>query len=153
MTPGISKCSASASVSFIQVSITRALRTFPVFFMPMISWTLSSNESLSACSFSPIQRVLFCTRLVCLVAPASFKIPSRPSPLTGYLSGDACLLWAARWRLFETRLKPFSASTAVKVPPPYTSLGAWSWAFSICLVNELLAFMLLVFGLPIFKSE
>ena len=43
MTPGISKCSASFSVSLIQVSITREFNPWPVFFICIISLTRTLN--------------------------------------------------------------------------------------------------------------
>ena len=110
ITPGMSKCSASANVSLIQVSMTRAFRTLPVFFMVMISSTLFWNAFLSAYSFSPIHLALEMPVLVFLPAPirgwCSESSPVRPSARTAeVLAGELCRLfefpaaWFIRVRL------------------------------------------------------
>lgn len=93
MTPGISKCSASVSVSLIHDSMTRAFSTLPVFLICMMSDTRFSKALLSPCSFWPIQFARADINAVFLAKPVSGLMPVRPSPVAScFMLVATCLL-------------------------------------------------------------
>ena len=120
ITPGISRCSASANVSFIHVSITRAFSTAPVFFIDIISLTLFSNDIRSAYSSSPRHLALLYWIRVVLFTFVDYFSPSLPSWKTDDFAGVACLfaIILALFKLFAVLYLPFSASYAACFESP-----------------------------------
>ena len=123
-TPGISRCSASPRVSLIQVSITWAFNTLPVFFMVMISLTLVSNSTRSilgqfqnrllTCLFILAQT--FCALIMDInrFSNSSFACKSCPS-----INID--IRFNLRWRM----------SIALSLRSLQTILSPWSTPFSL----------------------